>query len=60
VHGFRDLRHMCATIVLVASKHPNCVQKPRGHAKISKPLDTSCRVLPGMDGGLGDEMDEAL
>jgi integrase len=51
---------MCATIVLVASKHPNCVQKPRGHAKISKPLDTSCRVLPGMDGGLGDEMDEAL
>jgi integrase len=55
-----DLRHTCATILLVAGKHPKYVQELLGHANISITLDTYSHVIEGMDGGLGDAMDEAL
>ena len=31
-----------------------------GHASINITLDTYSHVIEGMDGGLGEEMDEAL
>jgi integrase len=55
-----DLRHTCATILLVAGKHPKYVQELLGHASISITLDTYSHVIEGMDGGLGDAMDKTL
>ena len=55
-----DLRHTCATILLMAGKHPKYVQELLGHANISITLDTYSHVIEGVDGGLGDAMDEAL
>jgi integrase len=55
-----DLRHTCATILLMAGKHPKYVQELLGHASINIPLDTYSHVIEGMDGGLGDAMDDAL
>jgi integrase len=55
-----DLRHTCATILLVAGKHPKYVQELLGHASISITLDTYSHVIEGMDGGLADAMDNAL
>jgi len=55
-----DLRHTCATILLMAGKHPKFVQELLGHASISITLDTYSHVIEGMDGGLAEVMDEAL
>jgi integrase len=55
-----DLRHTCATILLIAGKHPKYVQEMLGHASISITLDTYSHVIEGMDGGLADAMDDAL
>jgi Phage integrase family len=57
---FHDLRHTCATILLMAGKHPKFVQELLGHASINITLDTYSHVIEGMDGGLADAMDEAL
>jgi len=57
---FHDLRHTCATILLMASKHPKYVQELLGHASINITLDTYSHVIEGMDGGLADAMREAL
>ncbi|MDQ3183235.1 MAG: site-specific integrase [Actinomycetota bacterium] len=57
---FHDLRHTCATILLMAGKHPKYVQDLLGHASISITLDTYSHVIEGMDGGLADAMDDAL
>ena len=56
----QDLRHTCATILLMAGKHPNYVQKLLDHASTSITLDTYSHVVEGMDGGFGNAMDEAL
>ena len=52
--------HTCATILLMADKHPKYVQELLGHASISITLDTYSHVIEGMDGRLADAMDEAL
>jgi integrase len=57
---FHDLRHTCATILLSKNKHPKFVQELLGHATVSITLDTYSHVLPGMDEGLSEAMDEAL
>jgi integrase len=55
-----DLCHTCATILLMAGKHPKFVQEHLGHASISITLDTYGYVIERMDGGLADAIDEAL
>jgi integrase len=55
-----DLLNTCATILLVAGKHPKYVQELLGHASRTITLDTYSHVIEGMDGGLADAMDEAL
>jgi integrase len=55
-----ELRHTCATISLMAGKHPKFVQEMFGDANISITLDTYSHVIEGMDGGLEDAMDDAL
>jgi integrase len=56
----QDLGHTCATILLMAGKHPRLVQELLGHASINITPDTYSHVIEGMDGGLADAMDEAL
>lgn len=57
---FHDLRHTCATLLLSRGVHAKLVQELLGHSTISITLDTYSHVLPGMDNGLADTMDEAL
>ncbi len=57
---FHDLRHTCATLLLLKGAHPRLVQELLGHASISITMDTYSHVLPGMDDGLADMMDAAL
>ncbi len=55
-----DLRHTCATLLLARNIHPKYVQELLGHASIAQTLDTYSHVIPGMDGGTGGAIDEAL
>jgi hypothetical protein len=55
-----DLRHTCATLLLCRNVHPKYVQELLGHASIAQTLDTYSHVLPGMNGGIGDTIDEIL
>jgi integrase len=55
-----DLRHTCATILLMAGKHPKYVQELLGHHNTSITLDIYSHAIEGMDGGLGDAMNEAF
>ncbi|MGI8650938.1 MAG: tyrosine-type recombinase/integrase, partial [Rubrobacter sp.] len=57
---FHDLRHTCATLLLSQGQHPKFVQELLGHSSITTTLDTYSHVLPGMDDGLADAMDDAL
>jgi integrase len=53
----------CDTAVLRFSSWqatPKYVRDLLGHASMSITLDTYSQVVEGMDGGLGDAMDEAL
>ena len=54
------LRHTCATVLLMAGKHPKYVQELLGHASMSITLDTYSHVQEGMGGGLTDVMDGAV
>ncbi|CAN5910128.1 hypothetical protein BH23ACT11_BH23ACT11_12660 [soil metagenome] len=57
---FHDLRHTCATLLLSRGVHAKLVQELLGHSTIAITLDTYSHVLPGMDDGLADTMEEAL
>ncbi|HZY64431.1 MAG TPA: tyrosine-type recombinase/integrase [Rubrobacteraceae bacterium] len=58
--GLHDLRHTCATILLMAGQHPKFVQEMFRHANVSITLDTYSHLIKGMDDGLADAMDDAL
>jgi integrase len=45
---FHDLRHTCATLLLLRSIHPKYVQELLGHATIAITLDTYSHLIPGM------------
>ena len=45
-----DLRCSCATILLMAGKHPKYIQELLGHASINITLDTYSHVIPGLGG----------
>lgn len=57
---FHDLRHTCATILLSKGKHPKYVQALLGHATVAITLDTYSHILPGMNDGLAEAMEDAL
>lgn len=57
---FHDLRHTCATLLLVKGVHAKLVQELLGHSTISITLDTYSHVLPGMGDAAAGAMDEAL
>jgi integrase len=55
-----DLRHTCATLLLVQGVHPKVVQEILGHSQISLTLDTYSHVLPHVSAEAALQMDAAL
>ena len=55
-----DLRHTCATVLLLAGKHPKYVQELLGHANVAITLDTYSYVLPGMGEQTARAMEDVL
>ena len=51
-----DLRHTCATLLLVRNMHPKYVHELLGHATVAIMLDTYSHVIPGM----GDQTARAM
>ncbi len=45
---FHDLRHTCATLLLVQGVHPRVVMEILGHSQISLTMDTYSHVIPGL------------
>jgi len=45
---FHDLRHTCATLLLLANVHPKIVSERLGHSRIQVTLDTYSHVFPTM------------
>ena len=57
---FHDLRHTCATLLLVQGTHPKYVQELLGHATVAITLDTYSHVLPGMGEQTARAMEDVL
>lgn len=43
-----DLRHSCATLLLIADENPKVVSERLGHSTVVLTLDTYSHVLPTM------------
>ena len=57
---FHDLRHTCATLLLLKNVHPKFVQELLGHATIAITLDTYSHVLPSMGDQTACAMQDVL
>ena len=57
---FHDLRHTCATLLLVKGIHPKVVQELLGHSNVGITLDTYSHVLPNMGDAAAEAMENAL
>lgn len=55
---FHDLRHTCATLLLLKGVHPKIVQELLGHSSISITLDTYSHVLPNMQEKVVEAMED--
>jgi integrase len=62
LRGFRlhDLRHTCATLLLLAGVHVKVVSERLGHSNITITLQTYSHVLPTMQTAAAEKMDAAL
>jgi len=57
---FHDLRHTCATLLLVQGIHPKIVQELLGLSNVGITLDTYSHVLPNMGDAAAEAMEDAL
>lgn len=55
-----DLRHTCATLLLLAGEHPKVVSERLGHSSVSITLDTYSHVLPTMQAGAAAKLADML
>jgi integrase len=55
-----DLRHSCATLLLVAGENPKVVSERLGHASIVLTLDTYSHVLPSMQQSATEKLESIL
>lgn len=55
-----DLRHSCATLLLSANENPKIVSERLGHASSRLTLDTYSHVVPSMQRGASDKLEEML
>lgn len=57
---FHDLRHSCASLLLVQGVSARVVMETLGHSNISITMDTYTHVLPELQRQAADAMDRAL
>ena len=57
---FHDLRHTCATLLLLKNVNPKIVSETLGHSSIAITLDTYSHVLPNMQNEAASAMEGAL
>jgi integrase len=57
---FHDLRHACASLLLVQGVHPRVVMETLGHSQISLTMNTYCHVLPVLQREAADRMELVL
>ncbi len=55
-----DLRHSCATLLLVAGENPKVVAERLGHASVVLTLDTYSHVLPSMQQAATEKLEKML
>ena len=55
-----DLRHTCATLLLMAGENPKVVSERLGHASITLTLDTYSHVLPGMQKAAAEKLENLV
>ena len=55
-----DLRHTCATLLLAANENPKVVSERLGHASITLTMDTYSHVIPDMQQGASDKLEQML
>ena len=56
----RDLRHACASLLLVQGVHPRVVMETLGHKQISLTMDTYSHVTPALQREAADRMEDLL
>jgi len=56
----RDLRHSCATLLLIAEENPKVVSERLGHSTIVLTLDTYSHVLPTLQQGATSKLEKLL
>jgi integrase len=57
---FHDLRHACASLLLVQGVHPRVVMEALGHSQISLTMNTYSHVLPALQREAADRMEAIL
>ena len=57
---FHDLRHTCATLLLVQGVPARVVMETLGHSQISLTMNTYSHVLPELQREAADQMDALL
>lgn len=55
-----DLRHTCATLLLVAGENPKVVSERLGHSSVVITLDTYSHVLPSMQRAASEKLENLL
>jgi len=57
---FHDLRHTCATLLLLAGENPKVISERLGHSSVAFTLDTYSHVLPNMQQQAADKLEAML
>jgi integrase len=57
---FHDLRHTCATLLLLAGVNPKLISERLGHANVQMTLGTYSHVLPTMQAAAAEAMGKIL
>jgi integrase len=57
---FHDLRHACASLLLVQGVHPRVVMETLDHSQISLTMNTYSHVLPALQREAADRMQSVL
>ena len=57
---FHDLRHTCATLLLLKNVNPKIVSEVLGHTTVFTTLDTYSHLLPNMQDHAAQALDSAL
>ena len=55
-----DLRHSCASLLLMANEHPKVVSERLGHNSVAITLDVYSHVLPTMQQAASDKLEQML